>query len=120
MNDFVLNLIYFLVAYALVFVVYAFIVNRKKKTYTDAKKLTEVDYIVNKFDLDKRKIKYNKLKWILNFINPFIIALTFIVVTNIKSLVLGIVIGFAIMLLLIYSVYEIVGRILKKRGEKDV
>jgi len=75
----------------------------------------DILYLVNKFKLNTKKTKYNTLKWITNIINPLIISITFIIVTNIKSFTLGIMIGFLVMMMLIYSIYEIIGRILKKK-----
>ncbi len=34
----IINTIYFLASYLIIFLVYVFIINRKKKTYADAKK----------------------------------------------------------------------------------
>lgn len=120
MNKFLLNGIYFLGAYVIIFLIYVFVINRKKKTYKETKENLEVQYLVKKFNLDKRKVKYSTLKWYINFINPLIISTTFVIVTNIESLLWGILVGFIVMMTLIYSIYEIVGRILKKRGSKDV
>lgn len=115
MNEILLNLIYFITSYILIFLIYVFIINRKKKAYTDGSKQLEVNYIVSKFNLDRRKTKYSTIKWCVNILNPLIISATFVIVTNIKSFSLGILVGFAVMMALVYSVYEILGRILKKK-----
>ncbi len=116
----IINLIYFLCAYLILFLIYVFIINKKRKLYKEGKNTLEVNYIVNKFKLDMRKIKYKELKWTLTFINPLIMSLTFIIVINIKNTLLSLLLGFIIMIILIYSVYEIIGRYFKKRGEKNV
>ena len=118
MNEILLNLIYFITSYILIFLIYVFIINRKKETYTDGSKQLEVNYIVSKFNLDRRKTKYSTIKWCVNILNPLIISTTFVIVTNIKSFSLGILVGFAVMMALVYSVYEILGRILKKKEEQ--
>ena len=110
----IINTIYFLASYLIIFLVYVFIINRKKKTYADAKKMTDVTYLT-KFKIDKRKTDYNTLKWYINFINPLIISTTFVVISNIKSFTMSLLVGFIVMLVLIYSLYEIIGRILKKK-----
>ena len=117
MNNVLLNLIYFISSYILVFLIYALVLYRRKKK--EFKQNLEVEYIINKFKLDKRKIDYNKLKWILTIVNPFIISITFLVVINVDSFILGIIISFVIMMALIYSIYEIIGRYLKKHLEKQ-
>ena len=63
----------------------------------------------------QRKTDYNTLKWYINFINPLIISTTFVVISNIKSFTMSLLVGFIVMLVLIYSLYEIIGRILKKK-----
>ena len=104
----IINVIYFVVSYLIIFLLYSLVINRKKKSYKDATKQMDILYLVNKF-------KLNTMKWITNIINPLIISITFIIVTNIKSFILGIMIGFLVMMMLIYSIYEIIGRILKKK-----
>ncbi len=115
----IINTIYFLSSYILMLLIYILFINRRRKTYKEGKKAPEIDYIIKKFKLDPNT-NYKKLKWIITFINPLIISLTFIVVINIKSFTLGILVGFVIMVGLVYSLYEIIGRILKKRGNKNV
>lgn len=81
----------------------------------------EIEYLVKKFNLDMRKTDYNTLKWATTFINPFIISVTFVAIISIDSFVLSLILGFIIMMLLIYGIYEILGRILKKKeGNKNV
>lgn len=111
----IINVIYFVVSYLIIFLLYSLVINRKKKSYKDATKQMDILYLVNKFKLNTKKTKYNTLKWITNIINPLIISITFIIVANIKSFILGIMIGFLVMMMLIYSIYEIIGRILKKK-----
>lgn len=117
-NEIILNMIMFIVSYIVFLLIYIFLVNRKRREYKEGKKQAEVSYIINKFKLDMRITKYNKLKWILTFINPLIISITYIIVTNVNSIVLGSIIGFITMLLLVYSSYEIIGRILKRKEER--
>ena len=110
----IINIIYFIVSYTLMFLVY-YLSNKNKKTYRDAQKQSDVIYLFTKFKLDVRKTKYLTLKKCLNFINPLIISITFIVISNIDSLLTSLLIGFVVMITLIYSIYEILGRILKKK-----
>lgn len=112
------NLIYFAASYIIFLLIYIFIINRKRKDYNSGKKITEISYIINKFKLDMRKTKYNTIKWGITFINPLIISITFIIVINIKSFTFGLLVGFVVMLLLVYAMYEIFGRILKKKEGK--
>ena len=77
---------------------------------------TEPSYLINRFNLSTRKISYKKIMWITTFLNAFIIALTAAVVIAIESLILELVVGFVMLLVLIFASYEILGRILVARG----
>ena len=57
MNEILLlNLIYFITTYIIVFLIYVIFINRKRKTYIEGKKEMEMSYLINKFNLDMRKI----------------------------------------------------------------
>ncbi|MBE6161830.1 MAG: hypothetical protein E7158_06400 [Firmicutes bacterium] len=86
---------------------------KKKKT----KKIGEVQYLINKFNLSPTKLKYKKVCLVISLLNAFIIA----TVTSIISLLdvpmaLQFLVGFILLFALIYSLYEIYGRILVKKG----
>lgn len=117
-KELILNITMFFISYIVFLLIYILIVNRKRKVYKEGKKQAEISYIINKFNLDMRITKYNTLKWILTFINPLIISITYIIVTNVESIVLGSLVGFLIMILLVYSSYEIIGRLLKRKEER--
>jgi len=113
----ILNLIYFVVSYIIMFLIYALIISRRRRDYKEGKKQAEISYIINKFNLDMRVVKYKTLNRILTFVNPLIISIIFLVVVNIKSFTLALIIGFIITIILTCSTYEIIGRILKRKGE---
>lgn len=120
-QELMIALIYFVIVYLITFLLYALVLNRKRKNYKEGKKQMEINYLVKKFNLDMRKTNYNTLKWSTTFLNPLIISITFVSIISIDSFVLSLIIGFIIMMLLIYGVYEILGRILKKKeGKKHV
>ena len=120
MEFLITNLIYFGIAFILVLLIYILFINRKRKEYVEGKNQLEINYIINRFKLDMRKTKYKDIKWAVTFINAFIISFTFTVLINIEiSYILKLLIGFVILFALIYSIYEIVGRTLKKKEEKN-
>ena len=115
-----LNILSFIITYIIFLLVHIFIINRKRKDYKNGKQ-TEIYYIINKAKLDMNKTKYSTLKWLVTIINPLIISTTFIIVTNIKSYLIGLIVGFITLISLIYSCYELIGRYLKKKeGKKNV
>ena len=85
--------------------------------------IMEVNYLISKFKLDKNKVLYKPMCLYCSLINGFIISFTVTVISNIKlKMVWQLLIGFVIVFGLIYSIYEIYGRILVKKGwrRKDV
>ena len=64
--------------------------------------------------------KYKTIKLIVSFLNSFIVAFTFTVIINLKiKYAYKLMVAFLIMFVLIYSLYEITGRILKKKELKN-
>lgn len=122
------NVIYFLISFILIFLFDYFFITKNKskktkehKSVTTEKLTTEGMYLISRFNLDDKKIDLHKLNFHISIINAFIIAF---VATNISLIKLNtffqLLIGFVVLFLLIYAIYEIYGRILKKKvGKKD-
>ena len=110
---------FFIILFILVFLIeYIYDFRKIKKKKTDTIMITS--YVINKFKLDKTKINYKKeLKWMC-LINSFIIAGVSTVVSCIDTyIILQLGIGFVLLFLLIYALYEIYGRHLKKIQRRD-
>lgn len=119
MNIIILNLIYFTASFLIIFLIYILFVNRKRKKLDDGKKQLDINYMVIKFKLEVSEKMYKKLKIIVSLLNSFIIAFVFMVVINLKvRYIFKLLIAFVILMALTYSLYEIVGRILKKEQTK--
>ena len=93
------TVIFFIFAFIVVLLLHILIINRGRKTYKEGKKITEINYLVYKYKLDMRKIKYNDLKWATTIANSLI--------------------GFALLVILILPTYEIIGRHYQKIGGKE-
>lgn len=90
---------------------------RKKNKKPKNKDIMEISYLVEKFKLDKKKLPINKLLLLIAFFNALIISITSLTVILCNTfLILQLVIGFVLLLGLIYAIYEITGQILVKRG----
>jgi hypothetical protein len=88
--------------------------NKKKKN----NEIMEVNYLVGKFKLDKKKLFNKKVTLICSLINAFIISSVVTIISNIKlKMMWQLLIGFVLLFGLIYSLYEIYGRILVKKGK---
>lgn len=87
--------------------------NKRKKN----NELTEVTYLTSKFNLDKNKLNLNKLLIVISIINAFIISLVSVVVMLIRiNVILQLIIGFVLLIGLIYALYELLGRFLVMKG----
>lgn len=121
MNVIVKSLIYFGICFITVLLIYLLFINRKfRKEYKEGKEQVEIYYLIKRFKLNMRLTKYKTIKLIVSILNSFIVAFTFTVIINLKvKYVYKLMIAFLIMFILIYSLYEITGRILKKKELKN-
>lgn len=121
MNVIVKSLIYFGICFITVLLIYLLFINKKfRKEYKEGKQQVEINYLINKFKLDMRVTKYKTIKLIVAFLNSFIIAFTFTIIINLKfKYAYKLMFAFAIMFIMIYSLYEITGRILKRKELKN-
>lgn len=84
------------------------------------KKLSEVRYFIKKFKLDKNKMDLRKFYNGIALINSLIVSFvtTLLMYMDIVwdfNYILELLIGFILLFLLIYSLYEIYGNILKRK-----
>lgn len=113
-----INVIYFFAAFLLVFLFYVLFINKKVKKNKNVIPM-EMSYFIRRFNLNIKRINKNKLMLLIAVTNSFIIAFTSVVTFNIDSLIWRLVVGFAILLTLIYSLYEIEGRVIKRKVSKN-
>lgn len=108
------DVMFFLVVLTLVFVINYFWSVKKLNHH---KKVDLIDYVCVRFKLDNRKIKARQMVLTVSLINAFIISFvtTFITMIDV-SFIWQFMIGFVLIFGLIYSLYEIYGRFLVKRG----
>lgn len=112
------QLFWFVFVFLVMFIIYFFLLRhriKKQKKQT----IGEFNYLVNRFKLDRKKLKYKLLVWGVSLINAFIIAFvsTFIMLIPL-SMIWRLLIGFVLLLALIYALYEIYGRFLAKKYKK--
>lgn len=125
MNRIQAALILFAILFVFLFIGDHFFIKRRylKRIKGNGKKrkknneLTEVTYLTSKFNLDKNKLNLNKLLIVISIINAFIIALVSVVVMLIRiNVILQLIIGFILLISLIYALYELLGRFLVMKG----
>ena len=121
MNKIILNLLFFFVVALIIFAFdYFFVLRRKLKSKKiKNEEIMEISYLIAKFKLDKNKILYKPMCLYIALINGFIMSFVVTVISNIKlKMMWQLLIGFVLLFGLIYSIYEIYGRILVKKGFK--
>ena len=108
----------FVFIFLLMLVVYSVFLNKNRKEYIKLKDNDMIKYFIARYDLDMRKTNYKTVLNIVTVINSFIISFCSVLVINIKGVMWSIVIGFAVIMALTYSLYEIFGRALKRKEDK--
>lgn len=112
-------LIEFIIAYALVFLLYWLIFVRKKTKYDANKVPVEYYYLISVYKLDQKKINYKKFIYTSAFINSFIIVFTYMIISRLlNKWIWQLLIGIIIIILLIVICYGLLGRIYQKKGMK--
>ena len=112
-------IVVFLVDYFVILLPKTKVMSGKKVKKNKKKELTimELEYLKNRFKLDLFKVDLDYcIKWFA-FLNSFIIALTSTVIMFIPwHMIFQLMIGFVLLMGLIYALYELFGRHLVKKG----
>lgn len=120
----------FLIIMLVVFLVDYFLINMRKLKLIEnkgkkngkqkkIKSIGEIDYLIAKFKLDFKKINMKRAILWISLINSFIISFVSIIVMILPiKMTWSMLIAFVLLFGLIYSLYEIYGRHLKKTTKK--
>ncbi len=119
MNEVLKSIIEFLLLFAIIFGVYK-LIYKKKKDFSKLKDTDEVKTFVLKYDIDVRKIDYNKLLNVLALINSFIISFTATIIVRIESIMWTIIVSLLIVLTLLMSLFTIAGNYFKTHEKEEV
>lgn len=120
MNTFKLCLIFFCLL-VLIFYFYNLfkasqMLKNKKNRKNKDKYIFSVKYLMNKFKLKKENLLTKKMLFIYSVIDSFIITLVFMIISLIEiPFIIQLFMGFALLFALIYAIYELLGRYLKKK-----
>ena len=113
------GIIVFLVLFIVIFVFDYFFIKRKylkKKRKKKNNELMELSYLINKFNLNRDTLNLKRLLFCISFINAFIISLVSVTVLAIDTyVILKFIIGFILLIALIYAIYELLGRFLERK-----
>jgi len=121
------ELILFFLTFLLLFMIYQIFLigplkeenlekRKNKKNKKTDKELLEIKYLKSRYDLDLNKIKRNQLLQICAITSSLDMAIAVTVVAFIKSFLWEIVVGFVVVISLIYISYYFVYLFYKKKG----
>lgn len=104
-----------MILFIIVFLIDYYLINKRKLKKN--KSISEIDYLIHRFKLKKNIIK-NRLILSISVINSFIIAFTSAIVLVLPFKIMYLMlIAFVILFGLIYALYEIYGRYLKRKED---
>ena len=113
------GILVFLIIFFIIFLGDYFFVKRKylkKKKKGKKQELMEASYLAAKFKLNQESLINKKMLKIFSMINAFIIAIVCVTVLVIDcNVILKLVIGFILLIALIYAIYELLGRFLERK-----
>lgn len=113
-------LIYFFVVLFLIVFLAIYIHNLRKVKKKKYDTIGELNYVIKKFKLNKKRINYKKEILSVSLLDSFIIASVGTFVTSLDiAIFLQLGLGFLLLLALIYSLYEIYGRHLVNKLRRD-
>lgn len=118
------HVIYFLISFVITYFgrLYLFKRNNKvsKRSNKKEKKKDnmsiEIKYLSSKFSLDRDSLNTEKMNYLISAVDASIIATAFTLVSFIDDMVVTFIVGIITVFVLIYVSYEILGKILKKKG----
>ena len=131
MNEYLLSVYIFIGLFIIVYLVDYFLINKRKLNLIKNKKIikkgkkkkikniSEVDYLTAKFKLKENNLNLDSMIIVISLINAFIISLVSSIVMLLPFAIMWqLIIAFALLFGLIYSLYEIYGRHLKHKEER--
>ena len=116
MSNVIQELILFLLSFIFVFLLYQLIVVRRAKSKKKKKEPFEVTYLVGKYNLDLKKVNYNKLLRVISLVSSLDIALVVTLILLFDNFLVEIIVGFIAILLTIITSYHLVYLGYKRKG----
>ena len=113
------NLFVFLISFVIVFLIFLtmYFIRRAKGTLAYSK---EAELLTARFNLNKKKLNFNSLGIIFSLVNSLIIA----TVGTLSSMLplhylWQLTFGFVLIMIMIYIIYGIIGRVLKRKEKEN-
>lgn len=123
-------LLLFCISFVIIFFLYEFFIVRKfyryeekkvkkKKKLKEYKYPVEVLFLINRYDLDVKKINYKKLLHIISLVSSFDISLILIIVSLVNNFYYKLIMIAILVVPTIFISYSFVGKLYKKKGDKN-
>ena len=115
------SFIIFIISYVIMFIIYLiffYFRGLRKKAILNS---MQVEFLKLRFGFKNKDLNIKKIGIIITLLDPLIISLTGTIVSLPKwNYIITLLVGFVILMALIFSLYEILGRILKRKVDKNV
>ncbi len=114
------SLFLFLISFVCLFFIYLIVFYFRGLKKHKIKDSMQVQFILMRQGLKKKDINEKNIGIIICLIDPLIISTSGVIASSVKlNYIWQILIGFALLMGLIYSLYEILGRIIKRKSGKN-
>ena len=111
------DLYWFLATFVIVYLFYLFFLVIRKKEYNPNKVPVELHFLIKKYRLDMKKIKYRSIMNLIGLASAFVVAFTATFVFRfIKNIYIAIIVGAIMLVPLIFITFNLIGNYYKKKG----
>ena len=117
------KLISFLLYFLIIYLLYLITVVLKKEKYEKYKRGKQVLFFIKKYNVDFKKVSFERFINVLSIINSFIMATTIMIVRLIitdgfmNNIIIKLSIAFVVLMFLIIVCYSVYGKILERRSK---
>ena len=112
------KLLLFLIAFVLVYLFYLFFVILNKKKMAKFQENVYFNFLVKLYKLDTSRISLKAFAHIISLANAFIIATAFTLVCLVESIILKVLLAFAVLIPLQLIVYSMLGKLLQRKYKR--
>lgn len=112
------NIIISLITFVTIYLLYLIFVISKKNKLEKFEKSMYVNFLVSISKINIKNINMKKLAHVLALSNSFIISFTVFVIEYIDKFILKLLVGFVLIIPLLYITYFIIGKIYKSKEKR--
>lgn len=112
-------IINFLVMFVIVYLFYLVLILVRKRNVAKYRNSNEIRFLEYKYKVDIDKIGIERLSKVLGFWNAIIISITVVAISLIKNFMLKMLVGFIMLLPLIFLVYYFIGKYYNRKKNSN-